>query len=697
MPRPDLMRKVGRLFFGLLPMVVHAEPLVVGYERFHSKEASVEGGAVLYSELGCANCHGGSPVEIPRKGPLLESLASRVDRDWVLGFLKDPASSRKGSTMPAMMHGWNDEEIEAIVAFLSNRGKRLTFKPPRHANAEIGSALYHEKGCVACHAPGSDDQKPAGKRTDLLSPIALPFPELKAKTSLMALEHFLANTSRYRPDGRMPHFELERDGAINVAAYLLDLQGSDPRAEKGIKPWPKSTEAQISLGKKLVESASCAACHDLPGVAKPKLIPLSAHSITNPDHCLTDQPRKGLPRYHLSAMQKKSLEIYLKGSREETIGKASVTLKAMNCYACHERDGLGGPTNKTDPFFHGEESLGDSGRLPPPLTGIGHKLRGDWLEKVLAGKPEVRVRPYLKTVMPSYAPHARVLADWLEKVDARPEAKPLNDASGNLEAGRQLLGTVGGINCITCHHWGDQQSLGIPALDISKLDERLRPEWFRSYLLDPASYRPGTLMPRFWPEGRSSLPDILGGDTEKQIASIWAFIADGKGSPDGFPDLEGGEFELRPTTRPIVQRTFFKGAGTKAILVGFPEGIHLAYDGENGRPAVIWRGPFFDAYHTWFTRAAPFESPLGKDVSTFPEGSVRRRFRGFELDEKGVPTFLLKEAGRMVRERFEVRDGALRRTLAWEEGNAPIIEHPTGLASKVTKAGQKLTVIYRWK
>ena len=143
----------------------------------------------------------------------------------------------------------------------------------------------------------------------------------------------------------------------------------------------------------------------------------------------------------------------------------------MNCYACHDRDGLGGPSSKTVHFFHGNESLGDSGKLPPPLTGIGHKLRRDWLEGVLSGDQKRRVRPYLQTLMPSYPNQAKVLADCLAKADGKPNARPLADASGKLEEGRKLLGTQGGVNCITCHHWGERKSVAhlsnLPRLIIS--------------------------------------------------------------------------------------------------------------------------------------------------------------------------------------------------------------------------------------
>jgi hypothetical protein len=347
----------------------------------------------------------------------------------------------------------------------------------------------------------------------------------------------------------------------------------------------------------------------------------------------------------------------------------------------------------------GDEALGDSGRLAPPLTGIGHKLQQSWLEGVFAGAGGSRVRSYVKTRMPNYPAHAKTLAAWFAKIDAEPDAKPLVEHPGDLEAGRKLLGIVGGTNCITCHTWGEQRSLGIQALDLSSLDQRLRPEWFRSYLLNPAGYRPGTLMPPLWPGGQATVRDVLGGDAERQIAAIWSFIGKGEGLPEGFPDRTSGLYELVPTDRPILQRTFFEGSGTKAILVGFPGGINLAYDGSGARPAVVWRGAFFDAYQTWYSRHAPFEKPLGEAVTALPETGAEtgRRFLGYRLDAAGNPVFLYKDGEREVNEVFTVSDGKLVRSLSWTDGSAPAVTHPDNVALETKAEGTTLTFIYSWK
>ncbi|MEI9895730.1 MAG: hypothetical protein WDN28_18065 [Chthoniobacter sp.] len=127
------------------------------------------------------------------------------------------------------------------------------------------------------------------------------------------------------------------------------------------------------------------------------------------------------------------------------------------------------------------------------------------------------------------------------------------------------------------------KSLGVPALDLATAGERLKFDWFRRYLLDPQSLRPGTRMPAFWPNGEASNKDILGGDTGKQIFALWSYVAR-KNFTDLPPGLIQGKMELVAEKEAIVYRNFIEGAGPRAIGVGYPEKANLAFDADDMAP-----------------------------------------------------------------------------------------------------------------
>ena len=379
-------------------------------------------------------------------------------------------------------------------------------------------------------------------------------------------------------------------------------------------------------------------------------------------------------------------------------------LETLNCLACHDRDGQGGPDPSRRIYFDGDHNLGDSGLFPPPLSEVGRKLKPDWLVDAISG--EKVVRPYMHTQMPVFGESVRGLANVLFEADANGVEEGL--PRGDVEIGRKLLGTLGGLNCITCHNWGNRTSLGIQALDLKNLAERLQPEWFRDYLIDPAHYRTNTLMPSFWPNGVASNQEILEGDTNAQIASIYSFSKSGRGLPEGFPDENTADYEIVPFDRPVVQRTFFEGVGTHALLVGFPEGVHFAFDGESGRPAMLWKGRFFDAYRTWFSRFPEFEKPLGEKVVRWStlEQAQDSRYQGYRLDEAGVPEFEIRLDGAVFYEKLQpVNDDtgtwALQRTIRYtnelQMDNHPL-EHPEGVQVSKIETSVPLTrsFVYRW-
>lgn len=677
---------------------LRAGPHVAGFERFHAAAPAAEGGRLLFNELGCVNCHGGETGLPARRGPELKSATMRATAAWLQAFIADPERTHAGTSMPQLLAGRDAADAEAVVHYLGTLAPKAAGRPKlmRHINAERGRDLFHTRGCVACHAPGDDYQPPEGRpRAAEFTHRSVALPGLEAKYVLGTLAEFLRDPLKVRVDGRMPRLELEDQDALDLAAYLLRLPGSDGESMPKL-PTFAPDPSRASRGRAVVAELRCAACHDLPADVAARAVPLRDPAAG----CLGPQPGAGVPRYTLEASQRRALQAYL-AERDRPLdaaGRGRLTLEALNCVACHERDGRGGPDAARKAYFQGDHNLGDTGRYPPPLTGVGRKLQPAWLAQALGGT--ARVRPYLQTQMPVYGAATDTLPALLAEADRRTERSL---PAGDVEAGRKLLGTQGGAGCITCHGWGEQASLGIHALNIANLATRLQPGWLRDYLVNPAAYRPGTLMPSFWPDGKSANPNILGGDTDRQIASLVAFSREGQGLPEGFPSRSKREFELTPTDRPIVMRTFLEDVGTHAILVGFPAGFHLAFDGRAGRPALAWKGRFFDAYGTWFVRFAPFEKPLGEGIVRWPAPAGPagdRRFEGYRLDAAGVPTFLLTVSGVPVEERFEATGNGLRRRVQWNIEALPALplSHPEGVTVTAApdSAPGRLEFIYTW-
>ena len=671
-----------------------AEPLVTGFERFHASTPTAEGGRLLYNELGCVNCHGGETGLPALRGPALATVTQRVRSEWLRKFVADPAAVHPGTAMPQVLAKADAQTLVAIEHYLASLKPKAAPKAPAkilHVNGGRGGELFNTLGCVACHAPGKDFVPPEGApKASEFTHRSVGFGDLKAKYSLDSLGAFILDPLKVRTDGRMPKVVMERQDAIDIAGYLLEFQGSDGRLDVPVVSMAADKALAIA-GRKAVIAAQCAACHDLPkdAAAKPVALNKSEGGCLDADHATG-------PRYALSDAQRASLKLFLAKKDEAASPRlaADLTLQALNCIACHERDGKGGPDAARKPYFQGDHNLGDTGRYPPPLTGIGGKLRPEWLAKVLAG--ENRVRPYLKTKMPQYGAATAELGKLLGVADAR---AALKFEGGDDTAGRKLMGTQGGAGCITCHRWGDRPSLGIQGPDLSNTAARLQEGWLREYLINPAAYRPGTLMPSFWPAGQSFNPTILGGDTDKQIASIYKFIESANGEPEGFPQNRNGEFEIVPKDRPVVQRAFLDGVGVRAILVGFPTGVHLAYDGDKGGPGLAWKGRFFDAYLTWFSRFPTFEKPIGEQVVAWPKPAGR--FLGYRLDAKGNPTFLNEQGGVKVEEAYEGIENGLRRTVTWAPTPdfKPTITHPAGMIvdMKESSAEGRRVFTYLWK
>lgn len=666
----------------LVSVSVSASPVVPSFERFHQSGPSAEGGALLYSELGCASCHGDNTPAPQRQGPNLTLISDRVEPQWIMRFLKSPRIARTGSTMPELLHqlsGDPDETATDLAHYLTSLGQISVSTPqgkPRpkpktalHANAERGGDLFQTRGCAACH-PTSYNPSSATFLSRL--------PSLTEKYSLSSLASFLESPTTHRPDARMPAIPLTPQDAFDLAAHLLDFRSSDPRQARAIIPLSPDP-ARVNRGATYFQQLRCNACHSVLSAPDAPTIPIR----NTAQGCLSAKPSDA-PHFNLTNLQRNALATYL-SQPDQALPTPEArwrhTTQALNCTACHAVDQIGGPSPETNAYFTGDEAIGDTGRIPPPLTRVGAKLQPAWMQGVLEGSN--RKRPYIHTRMPVYSSTAKHLTQLASEA-AHPKEHPLPDDPATRDAGRILLGSQGGMNCITCHRWNDHPSLGIQAIDLHDSGKRLQTAWLRDYLRNPAAYRPNTLMPALWPAETSTIP-LLNGRSTAQINAVLAFLQTPEGEPPGLPSTDSAAFEIVPKERPVIQRTFLEGVGSHAILVGFPSGFHLAFDGLSGTPALLWKGRFFDAYSTWFSRQAPFESPLSKEVVPWPKNpdssdSHAKSFQGYRTDKAGNPTFLILRNGTSLEETFTADSKGIHRIIRTVNGPPPAsFIHPENL------------------
>ncbi len=683
-------------------------------------------GRVLMGELGCAHCHdspgaappanhgdaghdhashASDPMLLTRPAPILGDIGQRASPSWLAKWVREPQALKPGVGMPDVFPDTpkDDAVAEAIVHFLVSMGGPMSAAPVATEKPVLdeGRRLFHSVGCVMCHGPLEPASKVFGdpalaaKLPESAPP--QPYGRLAGKWNARELSAFLLDPAKIRPAGRMPSMSLTESESDAIANYLItqwnasDGEGNTPApAEPAFTVDPQ----KVMMGRVAFGTRGCANCHDLgptrdPVPGRKKAKPLAG--LKGDAGCL-NAGDAATPRYSLSDGDRKALAAALasgiataKGGARAPLDATHRTIEALHCRVCHERDGRGGPPDDLRAFFRSDEDAepSDEGRLPPHITGVGTKLTTPWLREVL--EQGGRARPYMHTRMPQFGAAAIAgLSESLASCDgvlANSDAdEPV--ASDNVRSmGRLLVGDTG-MNCISCHTFGDEMPAGTRGPDMTKFAERLRFEWYRPYLLNPSRFKPGTRMTDFFArsDGLGIVQGVLDDKAETHVDAVWAYLNTGLfiPIPSGVPS--GSGLPLRVEGKPIVFRGFLKDGGSRGIAVGFPEGLHFAFDATNVRLVDAWQGAFLDASGAWASRGGnvaggqgkvawsaakampivfadkpePWPTELGRDAGY--------QFRGYTLDAKGVPTFEYEVHGNdgahiRVRERIEPREG----------------------------------------
>lgn len=625
-------------------------------------------GRVLLGELGCTSCHAtDSAAVFARTAPDLSAIGSRASASWIRKWIAGPANVKKHSGMPAVLGAdpaaadRAAEDISHYLATLVDKTGPWMAEAPAFNDAVVkrGEDLYHSVGCVACHGTYNDTGKG----------YAAPHPHgmLAAKWRPSALASFLLSPHDTRPGGRMPAMNLNQQDADALALYLLKTWGGAD-ATATLTPEP----ARVAAGRAAFVASGCLNCHEVAdaaaaarsGAAKPLAAPPLAR-VRAGRGCLDPRDTR-TPRYDLTAQDRAALAAAIGGASAWTAAHAPGdfalrAVDALSCRACHEYGANdGGVAEPIRPLFGQlvEADLGDEGRFPPRITGVGSKLTTDWMRRVLV---EAGVaRPYMSTRMPQFG--QRVVGELADALACADGVFPDTDVPAPVPtdemvlAGKKLVGETG-LYCINCHTFNGQVT-GTPGPDITNFASRIRYEWWADYIHDPDRFKPGTRMQKFYRHNRGTIASILEGDSRRQSDAMWAYFNLGlfMPAPEGLT-VRGG-YAVNVVDRPVVLRAFMKDGGSRAIAVGNPNGVHYAFDAVQVRLVDAWRGSFLDAAGAWANRGGTNVSGQGPIIWNAPRGpalvvgdrpatwpsrggaNAGQSFHGYRLDESGAPVFM---------------------------------------------------------
>lgn len=703
-------------------------------------------GEALFNRVGCLACHDSQDDDaMPIATSVsLPHLSDKYSAHSLATFLKDPHKARPSGRMPAL--GLKDEEYRDLAAYflrdrqlppnvefaayhgdwdkLPNFDELKPVKTGQCAGFDLTVAgrannfairfttlMFLPKDGNYSFILGSDD----GSRLLIDDKVVVdvdgihPHQEKRERAALSAGQHRVV-VEYFQGGGEWTvAADIEGNGLTRQSIASLCRLTETPPPTADEKPVFALNPELVPKGRELFASVGCANCHQMKAneerVASTKTAK-SWKDLAKSGGCVAETPAAGLPNFHFTARQVAAITAAMSAASAEETPQQLVhrTLVTLNCYACHARGELkaaavaatdaddelpkapvfvGGVEEARNVFFKSSQpEMGDEGRIPPALTGVGDKLTDDWLKQVLDRGANDR-QNYMQTRMPRFGDRnvGHLTAAFIA-VDRQPDSAPqvtFDEPEYRVKSdGRHLVGAKA-LSCIKCHDFAQHPAQGVRAINLATMTKRLRPDWFHRYLLNPQDYRPGTRMPAPWPFGQTTIRDVLDANVDKQIQAVWTYLADGDKAaiPVG---LVREPIELVATETPILYRNFIEGAGSRAIGVGYPEKVNLAWDANNMRLAMIWHGAFIDASRHWNGRGVGFEAPLGDHVLPLPDGPSLAalvspndpwpmtseparesgyHFKGYRLDAQQRPMFLFTVGEVSVTDNYQplVKDG----------------------------------------
>lgn len=676
-------------------------------------------GKELFHSRGCVTCHSPRAEDgtenMPESSAPLGDLGQKYSHSSLVTFLSDPHAVRPSGRMPKL--NLPEKETTDIAHYLLKDTKipghiQYTL---HHGSIWEGIGTDGVTTVKSGHTPDFDLKNLDNQRRtfavefetylNITTPgdytfyvslnggsLTIDGKQLFAKEpSQMRAPQTFTNTIKLQPG--LKKIKLLYYNTGDSPALSFEMKGPDlPRApipssllsvskEPIAKFQPLKINKQLAAqGRQHFATLGCVNCHDDLGIKSPSHTPFAKLKLTSSNSCLSTpatiiKSKTHIPQYNLNNQQRQLITKSLinlnsttkKLTNTEQINKTLVT---FNCTACHQRKNVGTISPERLKFFTSTHpELGDQGRIPPSLTSVGAKLKPEWIHKVLTKGQ--RQRDYMNTTMPQYGEeNIGHLTQLFGKVDSLETVKfpEIQSIKESKNAGYNMIGPKG-FSCVACHNFNGKNSTGAGALDLVNITSSLKKNWFHLFMQNPSRFHETGIMPTFWPGGVSTRPDVLKGNPDQQIEALWTYLSDG-------PRAKKPQGLSRQTNqvRVFEKAEIVRGRGTagfRAIGVGYPQRLNLAFDSEEMALRLLWKDNFADVDHGSFKAIGKDKIPFppgipfhrlksldthwpykGKTNHTFPQDHGYQ-YRGYHLDDLRRPTFYFKYSNITVSDFFK--------------------------------------------
>jgi len=373
---------------------------------------------------------------MPKVSVPLGALDRKYSHKSLVGFLRQPHSSRPSGRMPDLRLSGQDVDriahyllrdtrVPGSLAYTLYRGQVWEGLESENVTAEragnvkdfaadsLGKVEHH----TAIRYDGWINLDAAGHYTFFLtlnggSLFVDGKPILQEKPSdrrgVKQLESAMELTAGWHPiqltyfhTGHSPSFSFEMQGPQFPRGPIPSSKLSISKETIPTFESPKVDAELAARGREHFGKLGCANCHDDLRVPTGSF---TSFAKLDPSRGCLSATKGPWPHFDLSTEQREWITKTLPSAEHPQLDdrqQINKTLVSFNCIACHERAGVGGILPERNALFTGKQpSLGDQGRLAPPLTHVGAKLKPEWLADVLLrGK---RQRDYLDVAMPQF-------------------------------------------------------------------------------------------------------------------------------------------------------------------------------------------------------------------------------------------------------------------------------------------------------